>query len=93
MFADVFGVDTKKLPYDGYRLIATAKLKPEPGRCWSPGSPAGQDRMAADLMLLAEVEQLTAGADFRGGRRAHGLGMALQQALGGAGSPPAGGGG
>ncbi len=43
---------------------------------WSTDTPAGQQRMAADLKLLAEVEQLTA----EEGRRAPGLGMALQQA-------------
>jgi hypothetical protein len=43
---------------------------------WSTDTPAGQERMAADLMLLAEVEQLTAAEGFRGpgrGRR-QGLG-------------------
>ncbi len=30
---------------------------------WEPATVAGQERMAADLRLLAELEQLTAAAD------------------------------
>jgi hypothetical protein len=29
VFADVFGAGTKKLPYEGFKQIGTAKLKPE----------------------------------------------------------------